>query len=80
MWIVIVTETHYTPGDQRSRDCPGHGYPESWDKVKVPYLFTDEVELTKKLGQLDKQNATFTVYEANQLKVTKKTSFDLLKQ
>lgn len=27
-WAIITTSETYVPGDERSRNCPGHGYPE----------------------------------------------------
>lgn len=30
-FCAVKSTTIYTPGDERSRTCPGHGYPESWD-------------------------------------------------
>jgi hypothetical protein len=32
-FAIVTTETIYIPGDQRSRDYPGHGYPESNETV-----------------------------------------------
>lgn len=29
--IEKTTSSHWVEGDQRSRDCPGHGYPEGWE-------------------------------------------------
>jgi hypothetical protein len=36
-FAVITTETatHYTPGDERSRTHPGHGYPESYETITI---------------------------------------------
>lgn len=37
--LVFTSETVYTPGDERSRTHPGHGYPESYDTVRsVDYI------------------------------------------
>jgi hypothetical protein len=26
-WVIMSTESYHVPGDERSRQCPGHGYP-----------------------------------------------------
>lgn len=33
-FVILKQSSHYTPGDERSKTNPGHGYPESND----PYL------------------------------------------
>lgn len=35
-FAIVTTETIHIPGDQRSIDCPGHGYPAS-DETVVKY-------------------------------------------
>ncbi len=44
-FCAIKGTTIYTPGDQRSKDCPGHGYPESWDPAIEMISFGTSDEL-----------------------------------
>lgn len=43
-WAIITFDTITIPGDERSRTCPGHGYPEHTESVVRYEAFTDEVE------------------------------------
>lgn len=40
-WVIVTETTRYTPGDERSRTHPGHGYPESYEQVEEYKYFTD---------------------------------------
>lgn len=63
-YAIIEFSTVYTPGDERSRTNPGHGYPESWDPVSHYISFTDEQEwkdeiqrrMNNKFGSSEKDN------------------------
>jgi len=42
-WAIIEYSTVHIPGDQRSIDCPGHGYPAHTQSiVKYEAYFTEE--------------------------------------
>lgn len=42
-WAIIEIVSVYTPADERSKSCPGHGYPESTDNyIKYEVYFTQE--------------------------------------
>jgi hypothetical protein len=56
----IPTEDHYaivcfvsitTPGDERSRTNPGHGYPEHTDNYATYIAFADHEEWEKEINQ-----------------------------
>jgi len=42
-YAVMEFGTIYIPSDERSRTCPGHGYPESTE-TKIDYLVFDSKE------------------------------------
>ncbi len=54
-WVIMEFDTVYTPGDERSRTNPGHGYPESYDPVVRYIAFTDEDEWKQEI--IRRQNA-----------------------
>lgn len=54
-FAIIEFDTVYTPGDERSRTNPGHGYPESYDPVVRYIAFTDEDEWKQEI--IRRQNA-----------------------
>ncbi len=67
-YAVIVTETVYHEGDERSRTCPGHGYPaytETFPKY-IPFKGLLEFETWIKQNK-DKE---FVAIKAIPLKIT----------
>lgn len=44
-WAVLQYRSIYIPGDERSRTNPGHGYPESTERVSDLLVFDSEEEL-----------------------------------
>ena len=44
---VLQFDTITIPGDERSRTCPGHGYPEHSETAAKYIIFNDETELKK---------------------------------
>lgn len=44
-WAVLESNSITIPGDQRSRDCPGHGYPESTNWYLTYIAFDSKQEL-----------------------------------
>jgi hypothetical protein len=60
-WVILQGMTMTIPGDERSRTCPGHGYPEHSEKYMVYESFTNkeefEAELKRRLtGKYQAQN------------------------
>ncbi|MEK7608766.1 MAG: hypothetical protein AAB495_04255 [Patescibacteria group bacterium] len=56
-WAIIRFGSIHVPGDQRSRECPGHGYPAS-DVPTIDYIAVEteeewktEVERLTRLGE-----------------------------
>lgn len=43
-WAIVYFDTYYIPGDERSKSCPGHGYPESIGTSANYYAFDNEQE------------------------------------
>jgi hypothetical protein len=50
-WAILRNDSTTVPGDERSRQAPGHGYPEHTDTYMTYQAFTDkavfEAELTR---------------------------------
>jgi hypothetical protein len=43
-WVIIEVDQIIIRGDERSRSCPGHGYPEHTESQINYIAFTDEQE------------------------------------
>lgn len=39
-WAIVYFETYHIPGDERSKSCPGHGYPDSTE-ISANYIAFD---------------------------------------
>jgi hypothetical protein len=55
-WAIVYFETHYIPGDERSKTCPGHGHPEH-TKISANYCAFDnedewKADITARLNPL----------------------------
>jgi hypothetical protein len=48
-WAILTSESVTTPGDERSRTNPGHGYPEHTDYYFSYVAFTDKAEFEAEL-------------------------------
>lgn len=73
-FAIITFSTHYTPGDERSRTNPGHGYPASWDTVTNYQPFTDQAQFERECEALAKRQEKFHALKVTPLKVETKTT------
>ena len=48
-WAIITGTSVFIPGDERSKSCPGHGYPESTEHYISYEAFLDEDEFKREL-------------------------------
>lgn len=68
--IVVFTSVHI-PGDERSRTCPGHGYPAEDRNICQYIVFKDDAEMLKWIEGNNGQ-ACFVALRAKKLTVEKK--------
>lgn len=58
-WAILQSQTHHVPGDQRSNDYPGHGYPahdvQSWSYTAYLDEAEWKAEVTTLTGRVYKQ-------------------------
>lgn len=71
---VIVFDSIYVPGDERSRTCPGHGYPERYEST-IKYIILSESEFED--WAKGRREETYAVVSAKKLTVTTKTTISL---
>lgn len=74
-YAVIKKETIYTPGDERSRTHPGHGYPESWDTIENLQKFKTEEELKAWIERNPNKDYVAIAYQ--ELEITTKINVNL---
>ena len=43
-YAIVIFSSYTVPGDERSRQCPGHGYPEHSEDKAEYIAFTDRAE------------------------------------
>ena len=63
-WAIITERRHYTPGDERSRTHPGHGYPESYEDYINYEAYIDIEEWREQVRYLIETNKQFRAIEA----------------
>ncbi len=63
-WAIVTQISITTPGDERSRTNPGHGYPESTDTYLVYKAYTDEGEWKQAIIDLEEERYTHKSYVA----------------
>jgi hypothetical protein len=69
--------TIYTPGDQRSRDYPGHGYPESWDPAIEMISFVDQNALEVWAGKNHKELEKYKLFKMTPITVEQTVSLKI---
>lgn len=68
-WAILYDQGIHIPGDQRSRDCPGHGYGEHTENKTVYVAFMDRADWERQVGDMTKKNEKFTAIAAKPVKV-----------
>lgn len=68
-YAVLITETISHPGDQRSRDCPGHGYPAYDEQIEKIQTFND-LDGLKSWIKSASQYQKYTAIKYEKLKVS----------
>lgn len=80
-WAIITYDTIYTPGDERSRTHPGHGYPASSDSVACYAAYLDEEDWKKSINELTFPSygspKQFTAIVVKLVKITKSVSVEI---
>lgn len=66
-WAVIEGSSYWTPGDERSRTNPGHGYPESTTQIVNYIVFTDEAEFKEYAKESLLQRKSFRAIKVQSL-------------
>ena len=55
-FAIIEFSSIYIEGDERSRTCPGHGYPARNEPVSKYIAFTDQEEWANEVGRRTKRD------------------------
>jgi hypothetical protein len=50
-FAALVFDSIFIEGDERSRTCPGHGYPEHYERIVKYITFTDRADMEKWVNQ-----------------------------
>ncbi len=74
---VIVFDTVYSPGDERSKSHPGHGYPESYENSLKYIVMNDMAELETWIAKRDKHDRAYVVIQAEAKNVKTKLTVSL---
>jgi hypothetical protein len=81
-WAIITYKSIYIEGDERSRICPGHGYPAHYHQYVSYQAFLDEGEWHKAIAELSDMNrgkpVTFTAMKVMPAIVTTSVSVNVI--
>jgi hypothetical protein len=70
-WVILAEQVIHVPGDERSRQAPGHGYPEHTDEyVVVSQFFLDEEIFKAELVRAVEREKDFSTRKVRGFKVT----------
>lgn len=75
-FMLVTKRTIHIPGDERSRTHPGHGYPESTEKVDHIEFYDTEVAITQAIDRLG-HFVEYRVFSVQELKVKRETKISL---
>lgn len=68
--IVFDITQVYHEGDERSRECPGHGYPAYTEEIEAfkYYAFESKTEWQKEIDDIVRANETASAYRKKSFK------------
>jgi hypothetical protein len=76
-WAIFKGDSVHIPGDERSRQSPGHGYP-AGDRKFISYeVYLTQEKLMAEIKDLEKNNRLYKVAKITPMKVTKTVNIDL---
>jgi hypothetical protein len=78
MYLIVEDVIVYIPGDERSRECPGHGYSAHTETYKNVIICHDKEGLLAQIKHRDRYpgGKPYKIYECNrELKIVKTVDF-----
>lgn len=76
-FAIVCTSSYYTPGDQRSRDVPGHGYPGGSTSIVTYRWFLDRDEWEEGCLEAHNRREEFVAMEVKPAQVAIKAEVKL---
>lgn len=76
-WAIVTYSSVYHAADQRSIDCPGHGYPAYSEEVVKYQAFENEDDWKEQIREYKARNETFTAMKVIPAKITTEINVDV---
>ena len=80
-YAIIQSDSIYIPGDERSRTCPGHGYPASTQQVVTYEVYLTKDKLMTAIQELENpkygSKKNYVVVKVTPIKVTTSINIDI---
>jgi hypothetical protein len=74
-YVILTFDSIYIPGDERSRTNPGHGYPESTERVVNYIVFEDKEKWEKEINRRERNgDKSWLAIKSIPAKITKTLS------
>lgn len=58
-WAIFTNDSVHVPGDERSRQYPGHGYPEHTERFLSYVAFSDKAEWLTEIEEKEKRKEKY---------------------
>jgi len=69
-FVILQFEQTLIPGDERSKTCPGHGYPERYHHNVVYITFDNEKEWLEEIREKTINKADFLAHKVSPVKIS----------
>ena len=80
-YAIILNDSIYIPGDERSKTCPGHGYPASTKQVVSYEVYLTKEKLMESIQDLENPKfgykKDYVVIKVTPVKITTSINIDI---
>jgi hypothetical protein len=76
-FVIMKQSSYYTPGDERSRTNPGHGYPASTEYYVSYVAYTDRKEWEAEIDRITRQHDSFRAFAVSPAKINTTVSVNV---
>jgi hypothetical protein len=78
-YLLLTDSSVHIPGDERSKQCPGHGYPAHDVKYMKIEVHDSEDSLEQSILKHEKSKTAFVILDAKLIKIDIKKSINIIR-
>jgi len=76
-YVIVTVQSVFIPGDERSREAPGHGYGARTEHYPSIQVFENEQDWLKEIQELTERKTEFSAYLAVPAEIETKTTVNV---